>query len=83
MGFIAWIVFGALAGWVASLFAGTSDRQGCITNIAVGIVGAFLGGFLYGLLTGDEFDMGFDPGSFIVAVLGALLFLGLLRLVRR
>ena len=47
MGFIAWIVLGALAGWIASLIAGTNRQQGCLIDIIVGIVGAFIGGFLY------------------------------------
>ena len=37
MGLLSWIVFGALAGWVASIIAGTNNRQGCLTNIIVGI----------------------------------------------
>jgi uncharacterized membrane protein YeaQ/YmgE (transglycosylase-associated protein family) len=78
MGFLSWIIFGALAGWVASMIAGTNERQGCLLNIIVGIVGAFLGGFLYRLLTGQPFEFGFDPTSFVVAVVGAVLLLWLL-----
>ena len=82
-GFFSWIIFGALAGWVASLLAGTNDRQGCLTNILVGVVGAFIGGFLFSLLTGDDIDFGWNLGSFAVAVIGALILLGILRAVRR
>ena len=46
MGIIVWIIFGALAGWVASMKLKTNDEQGPIGNIVVGIVGALLGGFL-------------------------------------
>ena len=83
MGFFSWLIFGALAGWVASLLAGTNDRQGCLTNILVGIVGAFIGGFLFSLLTGDDVDFGWNLGSFAVAVLGSLILLGILRAIRR
>lgn len=83
MGIIAWLVFGALAGWVASMIAGTNERQGCLLNIIVGIVGAFIGGFLYSLVTGREFVASFDITSFIVAVIGAVLLLFLLTGMRR
>ena len=83
MGILAWIIFGALAGWVASLIAGTNDRQGCLLNIIVGVVGAFIGGLLVQLFTGTPFSFDFDLGSFIVAVIGAVLLLAALRLFRR
>jgi uncharacterized membrane protein YeaQ/YmgE (transglycosylase-associated protein family) len=83
MGFLAWIIFGALAGWVASLIAGTNDRQGCLLNIIVGVVGAFIGGLLMQLFTGNPFSFDFDFRSFIVAVIGAIVLLGGLRLLRR
>jgi uncharacterized membrane protein YeaQ/YmgE (transglycosylase-associated protein family) len=75
MGFLAWIIFGALAGWVASMIAGNNERQGCIKNILVGILGAFIGGIMMRFLTGMPFDFGFDFRSFGVAVLGAFLLL--------
>jgi uncharacterized membrane protein YeaQ/YmgE (transglycosylase-associated protein family) len=83
MGILAWIIFGALAGWVASLIAGTNDRQGCLLNIIVGVVGAFIGGLLMQLFTGNRFSFDVDLGSFIVAVIGAVVLLGALRLLRR
>jgi uncharacterized membrane protein YeaQ/YmgE (transglycosylase-associated protein family) len=82
MGIIAWIIFGGLAGWVASLIAGTSERQGCLLNIIVGVVGAMIGGFLMSLLRGGEpFEVSFDLPSFVVAVVGAVLLLAGLRLI--
>ncbi|MHB0856737.1 MAG: GlsB/YeaQ/YmgE family stress response membrane protein [Anaerolineae bacterium] len=83
MGLLAWVVFGALAGWVASLIAGTNERQGCILNIVVGIVGAFLGGLIMQFLTGAQVDLRFNLPSFLVAVLGAVVLLALLNLIRR
>ncbi|GAB4123593.1 MAG: GlsB/YeaQ/YmgE family stress response membrane protein [Roseiflexaceae bacterium] len=72
MGIVSWVIFGALAGWVASIIAGTNGRQGCITNIVIGIVGAFLGGLVIELLTGNQFIFDFNMRSFIVAVLGSI-----------
>lgn len=82
MGWLAWLIFGALAGWVASMIAGTNDRQGCIVDVIVGIVGALIGGFLVQFLTGTPFDAGFNPISFIVAVGGAVLLLIVVKFVR-
>ena len=44
MGILFWIVFGGIAGWVASIITGRNDRMGCLTNIVVGILGALIGG---------------------------------------
>ena len=82
MGPISWIIFGALAGWVASLIAGTSRRQGCLVDIIVGVIGAFIGGLGYELVTGDEFTVGFNLTSFAVAVAGALVLLALASMAR-
>ncbi len=82
MGIIAWLIFGALAGWVASLIAGTSERQGCLLNIVVGIVGALIGGFVVSLFReGRPWEFSFDLPSFLVAVLGAVILLGAARLI--
>jgi len=47
MGFLIWIVFGALVGWIASIIMKTNAEQGAILNIIVGIIGAVLGGWLF------------------------------------
>jgi uncharacterized membrane protein YeaQ/YmgE (transglycosylase-associated protein family) len=83
LGIISWIIFGALAGWVASMIAGTNREQGWLENIIVGIIGAFVGGFLYGLLTGQSAYFSWSIGSFVVAVIGANVLLFILRLIRR
>jgi uncharacterized membrane protein YeaQ/YmgE (transglycosylase-associated protein family) len=82
MGLISWIVFGALAGWVASMLTGNDRRQGCMLNIVVGIVGAFLGGIVIELLTGRGVHFGFNLTSFAVAVIGAVILLALAGLAR-
>lgn len=83
MGIIAWVVFGGLAGWVASLITGRNERQGCLMNIIVGVVGAFLGGMLWELLGGGEVDFAFDLTSFIIAVIGAVVLLLIVGLLTR
>lgn len=83
MGLLSWIVFGALAGWVASMIAGTSRRQGCLSDIIVGIAGAFIGGFIMELATGHGLTFGFNVRSFMVAVVGAIVLLVLVGATRR
>jgi uncharacterized membrane protein YeaQ/YmgE (transglycosylase-associated protein family) len=77
MGLISWIIFGALAGWVASMLMGTSARQGCLMNIIVGVIGAFLGGLIVQVLTGTGITFDWDWRSFGVAVLGAVILLAI------
>lgn len=71
MGIIGWIVLGGLAGWVASMIAGTNAQQGVLGNIVVGIIGGLLGGFIVSLFGGEGIT-GFNIWSFIVALLGAV-----------
>lgn len=82
MGFIAWIVLGALAGWIASLIAGTNRQQGCLIDIIVGIIGAFIGGFLYSSLTGRAFNAGFNLPSLLIAVGGAVVLLFIVKAIQ-
>jgi uncharacterized membrane protein YeaQ/YmgE (transglycosylase-associated protein family) len=77
MGLLSWIIFGALAGWVASMVMGTNSRQGCLTNIVVGVLGAFIGGILVELLTGSGVRFGWNWRSFAVAVIGAVILLAI------
>ena len=80
-GILSWIIFGALAGWVASMIAGDNARQGWLGNIIVGIIGAFIGGIIFGFMFGGgQFNMGWNIGSFIAAVIGALVLLFILRM---
>jgi uncharacterized membrane protein YeaQ/YmgE (transglycosylase-associated protein family) len=73
------LIIGLVAGWLASAVVG--GGFGLIGDIVVGIVGAFIGGFLFrqlGVSAG-----GGVLGSIIVATVGAIVLLLLLRLVRR
>ena len=81
MGLITWLIFGALAGWLASIIAKTNKEQGWLMNIVFGIAGAIVGGFLWGLVSGDGFDAGFNIGSLIIAIIGALILIFAVQLL--
>ncbi len=81
MGIISWIVFGLLAGIVAKLLMPGRDPGGCIITMLLGIVGAFVGGLIFELLTGRPRITQFDFGSFVVAVIGAIVVLLIYRLI--
>jgi len=79
---IAWIIFGALAGWIASIIMKTNEEQGALGNIVVGIIGAFIGGFIVRAITGNDVS-GFNLASLLVAILGAVILLAILRMFHR
>lgn len=81
MGIILWIILGALAGWIASMIVGTNEEQGMLANIIVGIVGALIGGFVFNLF-GAEDVTGFNLYSLVVAVVGAVILLFILKAIR-
>ncbi|WP_233835090.1 GlsB/YeaQ/YmgE family stress response membrane protein [Paraburkholderia sp. ZP32-5] len=79
-GVIAWIIIGAIAGWLAGVLV-RGGGFGLIVDIIVGIVGAFIGGWLAGVL---HISLGSGwIGSIITAVIGAVILLFIIRLVRR
>lgn len=82
MNILLWIVLGAVAGWLASLVMKTSGQQGLVIDIVVGIVGALLGGWLFGLF-GAQGVTGFNFYSLLVAFVGAVVLLAIVRAVRR
>ena len=79
-GIIAWLIIGAIAGWLAGLLV-KGGGFGLIVDIIVGIVGAFIGGWLAGVL-GISLGGGF-VGSIVVAVIGAVVLLFIIRLFNR
>ncbi len=81
MGIILWIVFGALVGWIASLIMKTDAQQGAVLNICIGIVGAILGGWLMSFF-GQSGVTGFNLYSFIVALIGAVALITIVKAIR-
>jgi uncharacterized membrane protein YeaQ/YmgE (transglycosylase-associated protein family) len=79
MSILGWIVLGALTGWVASLIV-RGGGLGLLGDIAVGIVGALIGGFLVSLVGGSGVT-GLNLWSFVVALIGAVVLLLIVRLV--
>jgi uncharacterized membrane protein YeaQ/YmgE (transglycosylase-associated protein family) len=79
MNLIAWIILGGIAGWLASLIMNTDAEQGPVANIVVGIIGAFIGGFVVQWLTGTAVG-GFNLMTLLTAVLGAVILLAVLKL---
>ena len=77
MGWVAWLIVGAVAGWLASKVMRTG--QGLLTDILVGIVGAFIGGFLFNQF-GTVGVTGFNVWSIFVAFVGSIVLLALIRL---
>jgi uncharacterized membrane protein YeaQ/YmgE (transglycosylase-associated protein family) len=77
MGWLAWIVVGAIAGWLASMVM--HSRLGLLGDIVAGIVGALIGGVLFSAV-GVSGLTGFNVWSVFVAFIGAVVLLGAIRL---
>ena len=82
MGIILWIIFGAIAGWIASIIMKTDSSQGTMKDIVMGIIGAIVGGFLMGLVGQSGVD-GFNLYSLAVAVVGAIVVIYAGRMLKR
>src|SRR5213080_1829590 len=84
MNFIIWLIVGGIVGWIASLIMRTDAQQGILLNVIVGIVGAFLGGWLISPLVGTgSINDGFSVGSLLVSLVGAIILLAIVNLFRR
>ena len=82
MNIIIWVIFGAIAGWIASLVMKTDAQQGVLMDIVLGVVGAVVGGFLMNML-GQPGVTGFNLYSFLVAIVGAIIVIGAGRMLTR
>lgn len=82
MGILSWVVLGGLAGWVASMVAGTNAKMGIPANVFVGMLGAVVGGWIFNFF-GHAGAYGFNFYSFGVAFVGATLLLFVFRRVIR
>ena len=82
MGILSWIIMGLIVGLVAKFFMPGQDPGGFIITILLGIAGAFVGGFL-GSLLGLGKVTGFNVGSLLLAIGGAVILLILYRVIKR
>lgn len=73
MSIIAWLVVGAIAGWVASAVVPGDERYGWIGGLVAGIVGALVGGFLFGALTNTDWTTGINIPTLVAAIVGAII----------
>lgn len=84
LGWIIAIIVGGVAGWLASLLMRRDASMGIFLNIVVGIIGALIGNALLAPLLGFGGSIQtFDFGAFVIAVLGAVVLLGIVNLIQR
>ena len=82
MGWLSWILLGAVAGWIAGLLVKGDERWGVIGHIVLGIVGALIGGYVVTLITGnDPMDAFFDLSAWLVAIVSAVILVILVNTV--
>lgn len=84
MNFLIWLIVGGVVGWLASLIMRTDAQQGILLNVVVGIIGAVIGGWVISPMAGvSSLDEGLSIASFLVALVGAVVFLAIVNLFRR
>ena len=81
MGVLGWIVLGLIPGAIAKLIMPGDDPGGIIITMLLGIVGALIGGFLVSRIFGIGLQTFWNLQTWIVAILGALILLGIYRLI--
>src|SRR4051812_29437174 len=79
MGFLGWIVLGLVAGALAKLIMPGDDPGGILVTMLLGIVGAVVGGFLGSRFFGRGLETFWNLQTWIVAIIGSLILLGLYR----
>ncbi len=84
MNFLIWLIVGGIVGWLASLIMKTDAQQGILLNVVVGIIGAFLGGWVVSPMVGvGTINEGISIGSIPVSLVGAVILLAVVNLFRR
>jgi len=82
MGWISWILLGAVAGWIAGLLVKGDERWGVIGHIVLDIFGAVIGGAVVTLITGnDPMDAFFDLSAWLTAIAGAVVLVILVNML--
>ena len=82
MGIIAWLVLGALSGWIASIIMNKNGSMGIMANIFTGIIGAFIGGIVFNFL-GHQKVTGLNLHSVLVSVVGACILIWILGAITK
>jgi len=81
---LAWIVVGAIAGWLAGLLVKGDEGLGVIGHVMLGLVGALLGGWVVSQVTGnDPMDGVFDVSTIVTAVISAVVLVVLVNMIMR
>jgi uncharacterized membrane protein YeaQ/YmgE (transglycosylase-associated protein family) len=79
---LAWVVVGAIAGWLAGLLVKGDEGLGVIGHVLLGLVGALLGGWVVSQVTGnDPMDGVFDISTIVTAVIGAVVLVVLVSMI--
>ncbi|MER5266755.1 GlsB/YeaQ/YmgE family stress response membrane protein [Actinosynnema sp. NPDC002837] len=81
MGILGWIVLGLIAGAIAKAIMPGRDPGGIIITMLLGIVGAIIGGFVGQAIFGTNINTFFDLSTWLLAILGSLIVLGVYRMV--
>lgn len=81
MGFLGWIVLGLVAGAIAKLIMPGRDPGGCIVTMLLGVIGAVVGGYLGSRFFGRGLETFWNLQTWIVAIIGSLILLGIYRLI--
>lgn len=79
--FISWLIVGLIAGALARLIMPGRDPMGIIATILLGIVGSIIGGLVSWAIWGSD-TRGFQPGGFLLSILGAIIVLWIWRMMR-
>ena len=82
MGIIAWVILGALSGWIASIIMDKNASMGAIANIITGIIGAFIGGVVFNFF-GAQKVTGLNIHSALVSIVGACILLWILSVISK
>ncbi|MGB6165130.1 MAG: GlsB/YeaQ/YmgE family stress response membrane protein [Pseudonocardiaceae bacterium] len=83
MGFLGWIVLGLVAGAIAKLIMPGNDPGGFIITMLLGIIGALLGGYLGSRFFGVGLESFWNLQTWIIAIIGSLILLGIYHLITR
>jgi uncharacterized membrane protein YeaQ/YmgE (transglycosylase-associated protein family) len=80
MSILAWLIVGLLAGWIANMIM-SSGAGGLLADLVIGVLGAIVGGFVMGLITGRDLVSGFNVESILVSIVGAIILIAGYRAV--